>query len=107
MVEELARVGGKGFDIAALAFGIEGVEGQTRLARPRRPRQNDEAVARDADMDASVEPDEVTFRDMDAAEVMGARSMDDDFVVLGSPAKPRDGVQQAGRRAHGRSELWA
>src|SRR5579863_231712 len=34
LIEELPRVGGKGFHVAALAFGIDGVKGQRRLARP-------------------------------------------------------------------------
>ena len=34
-IEELTRVGGKGFHIAALAFGIDRVEGETRLSRIR------------------------------------------------------------------------
>ena len=32
-LEELARVGGQALDVAALAFGVDGVEGEARLAR--------------------------------------------------------------------------
>src|ERR1700742_507420 len=31
LVKELASVGGKSFDVAALPFGVDGVEGQRRL----------------------------------------------------------------------------
>jgi len=33
LIEELARVGGERFDVAALAFGVNRVEGKRRLAR--------------------------------------------------------------------------
>ncbi len=36
-VEELARVGAEGLDVAALAFGVQRVEDQARLARPAGP----------------------------------------------------------------------
>src|SRR4029077_12138212 len=32
LVEKLARVSGKGFDVAALAFGVNGIEGERRFA---------------------------------------------------------------------------
>ncbi len=32
-VEELPCIGGKGLEIAALTFGIDGIEGKTRLTR--------------------------------------------------------------------------
>jgi hypothetical protein len=35
--EELARIGGQRLDIAPLAFGIDGVEGEARFAGPDRP----------------------------------------------------------------------
>ena len=33
LIQELAGVGGQGFDVAALALGIDGVEGERRFAR--------------------------------------------------------------------------
>ena len=44
--EELAGVAGQRFDVATLTFGVEGVERQGRLSRPRDPAQNDEALLR-------------------------------------------------------------
>ncbi len=43
--QELAGVGGQRFDIAALPLGIDGVEGQRRLARPGETGEDDELVA--------------------------------------------------------------
>ena len=37
-LEELAGVGGEGFDVAALAFGVDGVEGERGFARAARRR---------------------------------------------------------------------
>ena len=44
LVQELAGVGGKALDVAPLAFGVEGVEGQAALPGPRRPGDHDQAV---------------------------------------------------------------
>ena len=38
LVEELAGVGGEGFDVAALAFGVDGIEGEGGSCRSRRGR---------------------------------------------------------------------
>ena len=46
--EELARVGRERLDVAALALGVERVERERRLARARRPREDDERVLREA-----------------------------------------------------------
>ena len=43
--EELAGVGGKGLDVAALALGEDRVESQRGLARSRQPREDDHGVA--------------------------------------------------------------
>src|SRR5690606_38779044 len=48
--EELARVGRQRLDVAALALGVDGVEGERRLAGTRQPRDHDEAVTRDLDV---------------------------------------------------------
>jgi len=44
-LQELARIGGQGLDIAALAFGIDGVEGQAGLARSRQTGQHRQRIA--------------------------------------------------------------
>ena len=51
LLEELARVGGEGLDVAALALGVERVEGERGLARAREARDHDQPVARDLDVD--------------------------------------------------------
>ena len=53
LVEELAGVGGEGFDVAALALGIDGVEGERRFARAGEAGDDGERVARDADVDVA------------------------------------------------------
>ena len=64
LVEELAGVGGEGFDVAALAFGVDGVEGERGLAGAGEAGDDGEGVARDADVDV--------------AQVVLARSADGD-----------------------------
>ena len=44
LAQELAGVGGEGLDVAALALGVDGVEGQRGLARPGQAREDDQAV---------------------------------------------------------------
>ena len=44
--QELAGVGGQAFHIAALAFGIQGVEGQRGFARPRKTCDDNKLIAR-------------------------------------------------------------
>ncbi len=50
-LQELARVGRERLDVAALALGIERVEGERALARAREPRDDHEAVAREIEAD--------------------------------------------------------
>ncbi len=50
-LQELTRVGRQALDIAPLAFGIDGVEGEGRLARARQARNDHELVARDLNTD--------------------------------------------------------
>ena len=50
-LQELARVGRQALDVAPLPLGIDGVERQRRLARPRQPREHDQRVARDLEVD--------------------------------------------------------
>ena len=47
LVEELPRIGGKRFDIFALAFGVNRIEGERRLARTAQTGDDHQFVARD------------------------------------------------------------
>ena len=49
--QELAGIGRQAFDIAALAFGIDGVEGERGFARTRQAGQHGQGVARNIDVD--------------------------------------------------------
>ena len=51
-LQELARVGRQGLDVAALPLGIDGVEGEAGLARARQAGDDRQALARDLDVDA-------------------------------------------------------
>ncbi len=66
LVQELPRVGRQRLDVAPLPFGVDRVERQRRLARPREPRDDDQLVARDLDVDV--------------LEVVLARPLDDDLL---------------------------
>ena len=52
LLEELAGIGRQRFHVAPLPFGVDRVEGERRLARPRQPGDDDEAVAGQADVHA-------------------------------------------------------
>ena len=65
LFEKLSRVGRERFDIAPLAFGVEGIEGQGRLARSRDARDDRQLVAGN--------------RDIDIAQVVLARAEDLDL----------------------------
>src|SRR5215204_5562731 len=51
LTEELARVCGQRFDIAPLALGEDGVEGQGGFAGTRQSSEDNQPVARDLDVD--------------------------------------------------------
>jgi hypothetical protein len=51
LIEKLARVGRQGFDVAALAFGVNGVEGERRFAGAGESCDDGQAVAWDFDVD--------------------------------------------------------
>ena len=53
LVQELARVGGKRLHVTPLAFGVDGVEGQRRLAGAGESGDDGELVARNSDMDVA------------------------------------------------------
>ena len=63
-LEELAGIGRQALDIAALALGIDGVEGERGLARAGQAGEHHQLVARD--------------RDVDVLEVVLARAADRD-----------------------------
>jgi hypothetical protein len=50
-LEELPRIGRQALDIAPLALGIDGVEGERGFARARQAGQHDQLVARHVDVD--------------------------------------------------------
>ena len=50
-LQELARVRRERFDVAALPLRIEGVEGKRRFSGARKPRHDDELVARNVEAD--------------------------------------------------------
>ena len=51
LIEELARVGRERFDVAALAFGVDGVEGERGFPGAAESRDDREGVARDLNVD--------------------------------------------------------
>ena len=53
LVEELAGVGGEGLDVAALALGVDGVEGERGFARAGEAGDDGQGVARDGDVDVA------------------------------------------------------
>ena len=67
LAQELPRVGAQRLDVAALALGVDRVEGERGLARSRQPRDDHERVARE--------------RERDVLEVVLARAGDDDRVA--------------------------
>ena len=52
-LQELARIGGQALDIAALAIGVDGVEGERRLAGPGQAGDHHQLVAWQVDVDRS------------------------------------------------------
>ena len=51
LAQELARVGGQRLDVAALALGVDGVEGKARLAAAGQAGDHDQPVARHLHVD--------------------------------------------------------
>ena len=83
-LEELPRIRRQAFDIAPLAFGVDGVERQRRLARPRQPGDDDQPVPRQVDVDA--------------LEVMLAGAADGDALLHDPPEYRRSGPASASFR---------
>ena len=67
LAEELAGVGAQALDVAALALGVDGVEGEARLAAPRQAGDDHQPVARE--------------RDVDVLEVVFAGSANDELIL--------------------------
>ncbi len=68
-LQELPRVGRQAFDVAALAFGVQGVEGQGRFPGAGQAREHDQLA-----------PGQV---DRDVLQIVGARAADADGVHAG------------------------
>ena len=80
--EELAGVGAQALDVAPLALGVDGVEGEAALARSAQPGDDDEPVARE--------------RDVDVLEVVFARAAHDELILgHGSSVADRGHIEQA------------
>ncbi len=50
-LEELARVGGEGFDVAALALGIKRIQREAGFAAAAEPAKDDQLAVRDVEID--------------------------------------------------------
>src|SRR6185437_1436699 len=74
LIEKLARVGGKGFHVAALSLGIEGIEGEGGFSRTGQSGNHGEGVARDFEVDI--------------LEVVLTRAPNDDFLQTHSNFEP-------------------
>ena len=69
--QELPGIGRQRLDVAALALGVDGVEGERRLARARQAGDHDQPVARQVEVDALQV---VGARTADAYDVHGLAS---------------------------------
>jgi hypothetical protein len=74
-LEELPRIGGKRFHVAALSLGVDGIEGERGFARARQPGEHHEPVARDFEVDVlEIVLARAADRD-DARPVQGRRAV--------------------------------
>ena len=80
LAEELARVGAQALDVAALALGVDGVEGQAALARTGQAGDDDEPVARE--------------RDVDVLEVVFACAANDELILGHACSLPEPGQME-------------
>jgi hypothetical protein len=85
LVEELARVGREALDIAPLSFGVDRVEGEAGLTRAGGSSDDDEAVARNVEVDV--------------LEVVGARAAQADLLGISLAGQSRDRFEVAGESA--------
>ncbi len=88
--EELARIRGERFHVAALAFRIQRVERKRALARSRQARDHDELVAREVDVDV-LEVVRAGAADFDGLHLSSAK-------VGANQEKPRSLSGEAGPR---------
>ncbi len=100
LVEELAGVGGKGFDVAALAFGVDGVKGERALAGAGEAGDDGEGIAGNGDGDVA----EIVLAgpaDVDVGEVLarglGRRGQVFSLLGLGRKTVRCDGWSVVGR----------
>ncbi len=77
-LQELPRIGGERFHVAALALGVDGVEGERGFSRARQPGHDDEAVARQVEVDV--------------LEIMLARPADGDEFARSRLSRTRAGA---------------
>ena len=84
-LQELAGIGRERFHIAALALGIDGVEGERGLARAGQAGEHHQLVARDFDVDVF--------------EIVLARAADRDHPGVGAASAAFETVVHAVRRA--------
>src|SRR6266404_9162239 len=89
-IQELARIGRQGLDIAALSFGKNGIKGQAALARAGKTRNDHQLVARNSHIDVF--------------QVVFAGTTNNNF-VLGHTTEPPISTSPE-ERASGR-HLWA
>ena len=80
LAQELARVGRQRLDVAALALGVDRVEGKARLTGPGEPGDDDQGVARQLEGDVL---EVVLARTRDADAVVGGH-----IPILGVPPAP-------------------
>ena len=100
LAEELAGVGRQRLDVAALALGVDRVERQRRLARPRQAGEDDQPVPRELERDV--------------AQVVLTGTTDDELIATGTAyrghqprrtdvrLRPASGTRSAGSRPRAR-----
>ena len=115
-LQELAGIGRQALDIAPLAFGIDGVEGERRLAGARKAREHHQLVAGDIEVDvleivlacaANRNPASFEiaagrmcrYARVRAQESLGARAA---ILRPGIAGRLEQGVRRRGRRLAGR-----
>ena len=94
-VEELPGLGGQAFDLAALAFGVQGVEGQRGFARAAQAGDDHQAVAGNGQVDVlqivlagADDFDGVHRRNLSEKLSLGFRGGREGSRVLSSPRLP-------------------
>ena len=97
-LQELARIGAERLDVTPLPLGIDGVEGEARLARAAEAGDHRQRLARDIDVDIL----EIVLARAADGEVSQHEAVRSSYVLLVS--KPRAGVnapRQMGPRTGG------